>query len=51
MKWKNSYLDWDATGERFYETGVKYGVLYLLTVEGSDVPLPLKDLMSHTQMA
>lgn len=38
MKWKNSYLDWDATGERFYETGVKYGVLYLLTVEGSDVP-------------
>lgn len=38
MKWNNSYLDWDATGERFYETGVKYGVLYLLSVEGSDVP-------------
>lgn len=24
-----SKLIWDATGERFYETGVKYGVLYV----------------------
>lgn len=28
MKWNNSKLDWDTTGERFYETGVKMGVLY-----------------------
>lgn len=28
MKWKNSKLEWDNTGERFYETGVKFGVLY-----------------------
>lgn len=28
MKWNNSKLEWDNTGERFYETGVKFGVLY-----------------------
>lgn len=28
MKWNNSKLEWDATGEHFYETGVKMGVLY-----------------------
>ena len=28
-----SKLVWDKTGERFYETGVKQGVLY---VQGSD---------------
>jgi len=36
---ENNYkLVWDATGEHFYETGVKMGVLYPLKVEGSDVP-------------
>lgn len=38
MKWKTSKLDWDATGEHFYETGVKMGVLYPLTVAGSQTP-------------
>lgn len=28
MKWNNSKLEWDATGEHLYETGVKMGVLY-----------------------
>lgn len=28
MKWNNSKLEWDATGEHYYETGVKMGVLY-----------------------
>ena len=28
MKWNDSKLEWDATGEHFYETGVKMGVLY-----------------------
>lgn len=27
-------LTWDGTGERFYETGVDHGVLYLLDAEG-----------------
>lgn len=31
MKWNNSKLEWDATGEHFYETGVKMGVLYPIT--------------------
>ena len=28
MKWNNSKLEWDASGEHLYETGVKMGVLY-----------------------
>ena len=28
MKWNNSKLEWDNDGERYYETGVKFGVLY-----------------------
>lgn len=28
MKWNNSKLEWDATGEHYYETGVRMGVLY-----------------------
>ena len=31
-------LTWDNTGERFYETGVKNGVIYPFKVVGSDVP-------------
>lgn len=34
MKWNNSKLEWDNDGERFYETGVKFGVLYPL-VDGA----------------
>ena len=30
-----SKLVWDATGKRFYETGVSKGVLYLLNAEGA----------------
>ena len=32
-----SKIKWDATGERFYEPGVKNGVLYPRTLTGSDV--------------
>ncbi len=28
-------LNWDATGERFYETGVKMGVLYVQDAQGA----------------
>lgn len=28
MKWNNSKLEWGATGEHYYETGVRMGVLY-----------------------
>lgn len=28
MKWNNSKLEWDNDGQRYYETGVKFGVLY-----------------------
>ena len=28
-------LIWDATGERFYETGVKNGVLYVADAQGT----------------
>lgn len=38
MKWNNSKLEWDASGEHLYETGVKMGVLYPMTASGSDVP-------------
>ena len=31
MKWNNSKLEWDASGEHLYETGVKMGVLYPVT--------------------
>lgn len=34
MKWNDSKLEWDNDGERFYETGVKFGVLYPL-VDGA----------------
>ena len=33
-----SKLKWDQTGERFYETGVKNGVLYPLSSEGTYSP-------------
>ena len=38
MKWNDSKLEWDATGEHYYETGVRMGVLYPLKVEGSETP-------------
>lgn len=38
MKWNNSKLEWDASGEHLYETGVRMGVLYPMTVVGSNVP-------------
>lgn len=38
MKWNNSKLEWDASGEHLYETGVRMGVLYPMTVTGSNVP-------------
>ena len=30
-----SKLVWDATGERYYETGVKNGVLYVMDTDGT----------------
>ena len=28
-------LEWDKTGERFYHTGTKHGVLYLMDNKGA----------------
>lgn len=35
-----SKLVWDKTGERFYETGVKQGVLYVMNPADPDKPYP-----------
>lgn len=40
---------WDKTGERLYETGVKYGVLYVFDKEGYGAGVPWNGLTAITE--
>lgn len=43
-------IEWDKTGERFYETGVKQGVLYVMGSDGEyGVGVPWNGLTAVTQ--
>lgn len=42
-------LEWDQTGERFYETGVDHGVLYIPTDGVYDVGVPWNGLTSISE--